>query len=282
QLSLAAYNWGEGSVQRAIRRQERAGQPTDYSHLRMPSETANYVPKLEAIKRIVSEPEKYGVKLPDVGNEPFFVTITKPTDIDTKTAAKLAGMSLTEFKQLNPSFKLPVIVAAHNNVMLLPADRVDEFIDNLVSWMDNGQPLSRWTTYKMKAGETLASVAERVGMTEEDLRSVNRVPAGRKVLANSTLLVRANTDEQVDISAAAADAELRLSPLTTWRRVNYRVRRGDTLNSIASRWHITQRSIIKNNRLRTSRLSAGQRLILTVPNVKRAPIREVQRPTVSR
>lgn len=275
-LALAAYNWGEGSVQRAVRRQKNRHRPTDYQHLRMPNETANYVPKLEAIKRIVSEPEKYGLKMPDVGNEPFFVTVTKPTDIDTKTAAELAGMSLKDFKQLNPSFKLPVIVAAHNNVMLLPADRVDEFIDNLVSWMDSGQPLSRWTTYKLQTGETLATVAERTGMTEDDLREVNGIPKGRKVLANSTLLVRANGDEQGDISEADADAKLRLSPLTTWRRVNYRVRSGDTISGIARRWHITQRSIIKNNRLRSSRLRIGQRLILTVPNVERAPIRYVK------
>ena len=275
-LALAAYNWGEGSVQRAIRRQKNRHRPTDYLHLSMPNETANYVPKLEAIKRMVSEPEKYGLKMPDVGNEPFFVTITKPTDIDTKTAAELAGMSLEDFKLLNPSFKLPVIVAAHNNVMLLPADRVDDFIDNLVSWMDSGQPLSRWTTYKLQNGETLAAVAERTGMTEHDLREVNGIPKGRKVLANSTLLVRANADEQGDISEADADAKLRLSPLTTWRRVNYRVRSGDTISGIARRWHITQRSIIKNNRLRSSRLRVGQRLILTVPNVERAPIRYVQ------
>ena len=137
-LALAAYNWGEGSVQRAIRRQQARKRPADYQHLRMPNETANYVPKLEAIKRIVTDPSKYGVKLPDVGNEPFFVTVTKPRDIDTETAAELAGMPLKEFRQLNPSFKLPVIVASHNNVMLLPADKVAEFIDNLASWMDGG------------------------------------------------------------------------------------------------------------------------------------------------
>ena len=271
-LALAAYNWGEGSVQKAVRRQTARKRPADYLHLRMPKETANYVPKLEAIKRIVSEPAKYRVTLPDVGNEPFFVTVTKPRDIDTKTAAELAGMQLEEFRQLNPSFKLPVIVAAHNNVMLLPADRVDDFIDNLASWMDSGQPLSQWTTYKLKDGESLAAVAQRTGMTEEDLREVNGIPKGRRVLAQSTLLVRANADEQTDISAEEADAKLRLSPLTTWRRVTYRVRKGDTLGGIAKRWHITTKSIVKNNRLRTSRLHPGQRLILTVPNVERAPI----------
>lgn len=238
----------------------------------MPKETANYVPKLMAIKRIISNPERYGIELPDVGNEPFFIRITKPRDIDVKTAAELAGMPLNEFRALNPSYKLPVIVAAHNNVMLLPADKVDYFIDNLASWMDSGQPLSRWSTYRLKEGETLATVAAQSGMTESELRKVNGIPEGRRVLPNSTLLVLAGADEQVDISAEEADARLRLSPLTTWRRVTYRVRSGDTLTSIARRWHITTKSIVTANRLRSDRLRAGQRLVLTVPNVQRASI----------
>ncbi len=273
QLALAAYNWGEGSVRRAVERAKRSHKATDYAHLKMPRETANYVPKLEAIKRIVKDPGRYGIELPDVGNEPFFVRITKPRDIDLKTAAELAGMSEAEFRQLNPSFKLPVIVASHNNVMLLPADRLDFFVDNLASWTDSGQPLSRWTTYRLQAGDTLASVAERSGMTESFLREVNGIPAGRKVLPNSTLLVLADADEQTDIAAEEADAKLRLSPLTTWRRVTYRVRSGDTLSGIARRWHITVKSIVQGNRLRSDRLHSGQRLVLTVPNVAREPIR---------
>ncbi len=279
QLALAAYNWGEGSVSRAIARAKRAGRAADYAHLRMPRETADYVPKLEAIKRIIENPSKYGIELPDVGNEPFFVTITKPRDIDTKTAAELAGMPLEEFRALNPSYKLPVIVASHNNVMLLPADRVDYFIDNLASWMDSGQPLSRWSTYKLQQGETLAAVAERAGMSELFLREVNGIPKGRQVLPNSTLLILSDAGD--DISADDADARLRLSPQTTWRRVTYRVRPGDTLSTIARRWHITMKSIVTANRLRSDRLRAGQRLILTVPNVERAPIQQASRSTGS-
>ncbi|EHY30949.1 LysM peptidoglycan-binding domain-containing protein [Sutterella parvirubra] len=279
QLALAAYNWGEGSVSRAIARAKRAGRAADYAHLRMPRETADYVPKLEAIKRIIENPSKYGIELPDVGNEPFFVTITKPRDIDTKTAAELAGMPLEEFRALNPSYKLPVIVASHNNVMLLPADRVDYFIDNLASWMDSGQPLSRWSTYKLQQGETLAALAERAGMSESFLREVNGIPKGRQVLPNSTLLILSDAGD--DISADDADARLRLSPQTTWRRVTYRVRPGDTLSTIARRWHITMKSIVTANRLRSDRLRAGQRLILTVPNVERAPIQQASRSTGS-
>ena len=277
-LALAAYNWGEGSVQRAIQRAKRRKQPTDYLHLRMPNETANYVPKLEAVKRIISDPARYGITLPDVGNEPFFVTITKPRDIDIETAAELAGMPLEEFRRLNPSYKLPVIVASHNNVMLLPADKVDFFVDNLASWMDSGQPLSQWTTYRLQQGETLAQVAGRSGMTEDELRKVNGIPKGRRVLANSTLLVRSTgTEDQQDIAAELANAKLQLSPTTTWRRVTYRVRSGDTLSGIARRWRITMKSIVTANRLRSDRLRVGQRLVLTVPNVPRQAIASTQR-----
>ena len=277
-LALAAYNWGEGSVQRAIQRAKRRKQPTDYLHLRMPRETANYVPKLEAVKRIISNPSKYGITLPDVGNEPFFVTITKPRDIDIETAAELAGMPLEEFRRLNPSYKLPVIVASHNNVMLLPADKLDFFVDNLASWMDSGQPLSQWTTYRLQQGETLAQVAGRSGMTEDELRKVNGIPKGRRVLANSTLLVRSTgTEDQQDIAAELANAKLQLSPTTTWRRVTYRVRSGDTLSGIARRWRITMKSIVTANRLRSDRLRVGQRLVLTVPNVPRQAIASTQR-----
>lgn len=277
-LALAAYNWGEGSVQRAIQRAKRRKQPTDYLHLRMPRETANYVPKLEAVKRIISNPSKYGITLPDVGNEPFFVTITKPRDIDIETAAELAGMPLEDFRRLNPSYKLPVIVASHNNVMLLPADKLDFFVDNLASWMDSGQPLSQWTTYRLQQGETLAQVAGRSGMTEDELRKVNGIPKGRRVLANSTLLVRSTgTEDQQDITAELANAKLQLSPTTTWRRVTYRVRSGDTLSGIARRWRITMKSIVTANRLRSDRLRVGQRLVLTVPNVPRQAIASTQR-----
>ena len=93
--------------------------------------------------------------------------------------------------------------------MLLPADKVDFFVDNLASWMDSGQPLSQWTTYRLQQGETLAQVAGRSGMTEDELRKVNGIPKGRRVLANSTLLVRSTgAEDQQDIAAELANAKL--------------------------------------------------------------------------
>ncbi len=127
QLALAAYNWGEGNVQRAIARNEAAGLPTDYLSLRMPNETRNYVPKLQAVKNIVMNPQMYGLTLPSIPNHPYFVTVTTSHDIDVDMAAKLADLSPDEFRSLNPSFRKPVILGATQPQILLPFDNASAF-----------------------------------------------------------------------------------------------------------------------------------------------------------
>lgn len=263
-LALAAYNWGEGSVSRAIRRAKARGRKADYAHLRMPRETAYYVPRLEAIRQIVADPEKYGINLPEIENAPYFVRVTKSRDIDMKTAAELAEMDPNEFRMLNPGFNLPVIVASHNSVMLLPMENLEVFMDNLASWVNTGKPLSSWVLYHLKEGETLADVALKSGMTEEELRRVNRIPKGRKVLAGSALLVDANGQLAPAIAQEELNAGLKLSAPEV-RRVVYRVRRGDSIYTIAKKYGITQRSIRRTNNLRSSRLRIGQRLVLVIP-----------------
>ena len=111
QLALAAYNWGEGSVQKAIAKNRAAGKPTDFDSLAhlMPAETRNYVPKLQAVKNIVANPARFGLSLPLIRNEPYFTAVDKTSDIDLAIAAQLAELSVDEFKALNPQFKRPVI-----------------------------------------------------------------------------------------------------------------------------------------------------------------------------
>ena len=132
-LALAAYNWGEGSVQRAIARNEREGLPTDYLSLRMPLETQHYVPKLQAVKNIIARPQQFGLALPPLENHPYFLAIPVERDIDVDLAARLAGMSLQDFKNLNPQMNKPVILAAGTPQILLPYDNANEFVRRIGS-----------------------------------------------------------------------------------------------------------------------------------------------------
>ena len=146
QLALAAYNWGEGAVQRAIKKNEAAGKPTDFNSLSalMPAETRNYVPKLQAVKNIIAHPDQYGINLPKVENQPYFVTIGKTRDIDIKIAAQLAELPINEFKALNPQFNRPVITGGEKTKILMPQANAEKFKLNLAKW---NRPLSSWTSH---------------------------------------------------------------------------------------------------------------------------------------
>lgn len=279
-LAFAAYNWGEGNVRRAIKRNQSLGLPTDYMSLKMPAETRNYYPKLQAIKNIVQNPNDYGIKLPTIYNEPFFVQIFKDQDIDVKRAANLAGMSHEEFSTLNPSFNRPVIVASHNHSMLMPTDKLDQFIENLVAYRTSGKPLSSWTTYRVQPEDTVASIARKAHMTEAALREANQIPAGRRIKPGSLVLVSKSSGlgNAEDISSDTIDASFALAQ--DYRRVTYRVRRGDNMRSVARRLGVSPATIMKSNGLRSQRLRVGQTLRVNVPIVTRQTT--TSRPTTTR
>ena len=188
QLALAAYNWGEGNVQKAIQKNRAQGKPTDFESLAelMPAETRNYVPKLQAVKNIIANPGQYGVNLPVIDNTPYFTTVDKTSDIDLAVAAQLAEMSVDEFKALNPQFKKPVITGESTKI-LLPKENAEKFHVNLAQW---GHALSSWTTHKItSAKESVASLASRFDTTPEVIRQANNIPAQSRLKSGSTILV---------------------------------------------------------------------------------------------
>jgi len=209
-LALAAYNWGQGNVARAIERNRRAGKPTDYASLRMPNETREYVPKLQAVKNIVLRPEAFALTLPALENHPFFLTVRMERDIDVVLAARLAGVSLDEFRQLNPQLNKPVILAAGTPELLLPYDAANRFIQALAA--HEGR-LASWTAWVAPKTLKPQEAARLTGMNEAELRELNRIPARTLVKAGSTLLVPRSAQHLHDVTEHVADnAALSLAP----------------------------------------------------------------------
>ncbi|SAL31180.1 lytic transglycosylase catalytic subunit [Caballeronia peredens] len=269
-LALAAYNWGEGNVQRAIARNEAAGLPTDYESLRMPNETRNYVPKLQAVKNIVGNPQMYGLTLPDIPNHPYFVTVTTARDIDVTMAAKLAGMSVEEFRSLNPSFAKPVILGATNPQILLPFDNAASFQRNLTSYTG---ALSSWTTYTVTERARPAAIAEKIGVDADTLMSVNRIPAGMRLKPGSTIVVPRTDDDDEDISAdVAANAMLAVErDVPDTRRLVIRVRRKQAVATLADRYNLSVAQVRSWNRTRGDMFMPGQVVVLHVPYGRPVP-----------
>jgi membrane-bound lytic murein transglycosylase D len=266
-LALAAYNWGEGNVGKAIARNQRARKPTRYEDLRMPAETRNYLPKLQAVKNIVSAPEKFGLTLPDLRNHPYFLSVPLYRDIDVDLAAELALIDVEEFRTLNPSMDKPVILAAGTPQVLLPYDNADEFVRNLAAYTG---PLASWTAWQVSRTLKPADAAKLIGVSEDKLRSVNHIPQRMLIKAGSVLLVPRDDDHQGDVSEHMAEhAQMVLQPDgPLLRRVAYRTARGDTLAGVARRYRVAPADLAQWNKLGASApLNAGQQLVIYVPSV---------------
>lgn len=271
-LALASYNWGEGSVKRAMEKNANVGLLADYASLKMPEETRNYVPKLQAIKNIIANPKKYGLTLPPVGNTPYFTAVDKIQNIDVAVAAQLAEISVEEFKSLNASHNRPVIRGDHNAPLLLPTNRVDIFKANLEAY--KGQ-LSSWQTYASKKGESYAAIAKKHGISLGQLRAVNGLTKKQTRAVAQTLLVPAPASSP-GLKLAAAELTNSSSPgfkkvsarpgsdITVLKRAavirTHTVRPGDTLYALAKRYNTSVNELRKLNNLKGSNLAKGKKL----------------------
>ncbi|STR01242.1 Membrane-bound lytic murein transglycosylase D precursor [Kingella kingae] len=190
-LALAAYNWGEGNMSRAIRRAQSAGLAPTYENLNMPAETRNYVPKLLAVRNLVNNPQAFGLNLPTIKHEPYFKAVTVNTPLDILAAAHLANISESEFLALNPAFKTPVFMPKGNRRMLLPVSAARTFESNYKE--SDPKTLLSWDVFTPTERISLADLASQTGSTASELKRLNGltsnyVNAGRTVLINKNTM----------------------------------------------------------------------------------------------
>jgi membrane-bound lytic murein transglycosylase D len=270
-LALAAYNWGQGNVNRAITRNQREGKPTTYLDLNMPTETRYYVPKLQAVKNIVAQPQRFNTALPLIGNHPFFDSVPIERDIDVALVAQLSEVDERDFRALNPSLNKPVIMSAGTPHVLLPWDNAVVFQQRLQS---HKGPLASWTAWRAPATMSPAAAAARLDMSEAELRRVNNIPPRMLVRQGATLLVHRNGRNNADVPEHVADnAQLLLQPEVVLKRTTVRTRKGDNVMTVARRYGVSATSVAEWNNLNiNSPLKAGQQLALMLPQRKAASV----------
>jgi len=230
QLALASYNWGENAVSRAVAKNKKARKPTDYSHLKMPKETRQYVPKLQALKNIIADPAKYGIELTPIPNEPYFTVLTESLAVDVALAARLAEMPVEDFIALNPGLSRPFIRNEGTRIVL-PADKVAVFRDNL-SKQDPGSLVS-WETYHPEKGETLAKIADKFGLSVAELRRVNGIDTHSSRVPQQMVV-----PTEAEAALVSAKLPIMYAPPVAEVRHVHRVKSGDTLSGIAKRYHV--------------------------------------------
>lgn len=260
ELALASYNWGENGVKRAIKRNKLSRKPTDYRHLRMPRETRNYLPKLQAVKNIIANPAILSFPLPEVPDQAYFTAVEAKRHIDVQLAAQLAEISVEEFVSLNPAYNRPVITAVDGRVLLLPVGKAGVFRTNLQSYE---APLVNWQTYTLKRKETLADVAARFETDAERLREINGIKRYVVPSPGRTLLVPLlEGSESSNLTDTWDNPEFQSPDDYYNTRIMHRVRGGDTLGTIARRYHVSIAALKEWNHVRGTLIRKGQKLVI--------------------
>jgi membrane-bound lytic murein transglycosylase D len=184
ELALAAYNWGEHAVRRARANNVARSKPTRYSNLKMPNETRNYLPQLQALKNIIASSEL--LELPALPNEPYFAEAKAPGAIDVIKLARLADLPVEQFRSLNPGYRGPVIIQAAARSILLPFDRKDLFEANLAK---NEEPVLTWQAYTPRRSDTLRRIARKFAISVRELREANGLTSAQHIRPRQAILV---------------------------------------------------------------------------------------------
>ena len=261
-LALAAYNAGEGTVSRAIAKNKAKGLPTDYANLKLPAETKDYVPKLQAIKNIVSNPSQYGLYIDPIPNKPYFTYVEAPAVIDADLAANLAEISYDEFLLLNSEHRRPLIrTNEKTQKFILPINAADTFVKNL---SQNEKPLVSWNIYQPKRNEKIKTIANKFDMEESDLIKANDLNPQKLIKPSSIILVakkegtETNAHQDIDESKIQKDSKTEISVSPN----KYKVKPGDTLTKIAKKYGISINELKDINQITASDIQIGSTLQL--------------------
>jgi membrane-bound lytic murein transglycosylase D len=262
-LAIAGYNSGEGHVARAIEKARREGRPTDFWSLRqdLRAETAAYVPKLIAIRELVARPEAYGIQLPVIDNEPYFATVETDGQIDVALAAELGEIPIDVLYELNPGINRWATDPDGPYRLLVPVANAAE-IEAALGSLDAAERV-RWTRHRISRGETLSQIAEEYETTPSVLREINGL-SGNIIRAGDHLMIP-------HASAPAGTYSLSLDARTNTQqnreregnRIDYQVKSGDSLWSIAQRFGVGTEALASWNAMAPrDTLSVGRKLVI--------------------
>lgn len=261
-LTIAAYNWGEGALKRNIDENHGGDFTVNFNELQLPSETKNHVAKLIAIRNIIANPGQYGVKLKPLPNRPYFKQVKITQHMDVKLAAELADLSEHEFNALNPAYHRPIIrIKNKPRTLLLPVSNARTFEANLENY---DKSLVSWRVYRVKENETLDDLSIKYRVDVAELAEVNGLSEYDTIEEGQTVLVprkrnRNNSDPNQFVTRSTIN-EFYMQPVKVSPIIHI-VQKGDTLYDIAKRYSVDLKEL-KSWNGNKERLAIGQKLIV--------------------
>lgn len=244
-IAIAAYNFGEGSLQRAIDENKRQGRPTDFWHLNLRQETRTYVPRLLALAKIVNAPHRYGINLYAIPDRAYFAAVDTGGPLTLAKASDLAGVDVDELYRLNPGLNHSSIGSQGPQRLLLPIASVDRFTQQLAQLPADKR--GNFKQYDVAKGDTLAGIGRKFGVDPATIRTVNRLNDGL-LQPGQSLTIPINGGE-VSAIAKTGPAPVNVQTPFGSTQVFHTVEAGDNLRRISQRYDVSIKDIQRWNGL---------------------------------
>lgn len=230
-LVMAAFNAGEGRVGRSIRYEHTR----DYWQMKtLPKATRKYIPHIMAVAAISMEPEKYGFR--DYRPKNIwgdFDTLSLEQSYELEKIARVCGISFDKLKELNPELR-KLNTPAYKYVIRLPKGKRATLQSEILVM----EAAPTHIVYKVKSGDTLSQIAQKYGMTVQDILKANKLTSSAIFIGQSLILPQGGTS--VLISSSTHSKESTSSSTygkpdlsASHRKILYTVKPGDTLGDIA-------------------------------------------------
>lgn len=275
QLALAAYNCGEGTVSRAIKRNIKAGKATDFWSLDLPRETSAYVPKLMAVSELINHPEQYQISLSPIDNSPFLAVVEVGSQIDLALAAKLAQVSTDEVYQLNPGFNRWATRPNGPHRLVVPLEKAELFQQALMDLPADQRV--QWTRHKIKSGESLGVIAKHYKTTIAVIKEANGI-SGNTIRAGHHLLIPIASAKATSYPLSESQRlATRQNKVYSGTKKIHTVKAGDTWWDIANKYKVEVRKLTSwNGKAPADTLHLGQKLVIWTQDGKAAPNKTVR------
>ena len=261
-LALAAYNAGGGNVNRALRHNRNAGGNGSFWELStLPAETRAYVPKMVALSQLIADPERHGIALNSISNEPYFAAVDIQGQLDLAKAAELAEISMNELYLLNPGYSQWATSPDGPHRLLVPYEQAATLEANLKGLPPQNR--MTWQRYEVKSGDSLLTLSNRFSTTPSMIRDANQL-RGDIIRAGSELLIPIPS-QNASTYAMSEDQRLqrRQNVRRNGERVEHLVRSGDSFWKLARDHSVSVRELASwNNMAPGDPLIAGQRLVI--------------------
>ena len=277
--ALAAYNSGEGNVERAIRRNKKIGKKTDFWSLRLPLETRSYVPSLLAIAEVLRNNDKYNINFKNIPNRPYFEIIDVKSQIDLATVSVLSGLSIDEVYILNPGFNRWATDPSGPHRILIPIKIAENFKNKLTTLPKSERVV--WRQHIVQKGESLGLIAEHYKTSVSTIKETNRLRSNM-IREGSSLLIPTAKKPNKFYSLSIDARKFRGLKTSDGKRYTYIVKRGDNLWDIGRHYGKSVNQLAKWNGIsKKSFLRPKQKLIIWINDETHAKNKNVVQTTTT-